>query len=44
MLSYLKDHKRRAGYLMVAICFVLVGIFTKSGQDKDSFTFLQAAS
>ena len=33
MLSYLKDHKRRAGYLMVAICFVLVGIFTKSGQE-----------
>jgi len=33
MLSYLKDHKKRAGYLMVAICFVLVGIFTKSGQE-----------
>lgn len=34
MVSYLKNHKRRVGYLMVVLCFILVGIFTRGGQES----------
>lgn len=32
-MSYLKKHKHLTGYLMVIICFSLIAIFTKGGQD-----------
>lgn len=27
------SHKKRTGYLMVLICFILIGLFTKAGQE-----------
>lgn len=34
MKDYFKNHKMKVGYIMVALCFLAVGIFTKGGQDS----------
>lgn len=33
MITYLKKHVRLVAYLMVAVCFVLVAVFTKGGEE-----------
>lgn len=33
-MNYLKIHIRKISYLMVAFCFVLVGVFTKGGEEN----------
>ena len=33
MREFFGKHKRKIGYLMVLVCFVSVGLFTKGGQE-----------